>query len=236
MERDMMDLDRYLSMIDGNLVPLGGLALAVVVIWLLIHKGAGGGTAAELRAAYKKIVKADVPEWQRPYMLLATRERWHDLRESFLMELASRLMDVDKVIEFIVLAERHGLHRERFRDLASYSAETAMKGVSNALCDIAEGARGRAAKSARSLAMLIDSENPKAALALATEYHGAKRYAEARDLLERALPLFEQTLEEARRRDALPGDPLDGVDERHVELYEMLERAADMYEDCMERA
>jgi len=229
-----MDLDRYLSMIDGDVMALGGVALAVVVLWLLIRK-AGGGTAAELRAAYKKIVKADVPDWQRPYMLLATRERWHELRESFLMELASRLMDIDKVIEFIVLIERHGLHRERFRDLASYGAETAMKGVSNALCDIAAEARGRTAKSARSLAVLIDSENPQAALALATEYHGAKRFAEARDLLERALPLFEQSLEAAQQRDALPGDPLDQVDERHGELYEMLERAVDMYEDCMGR-
>lgn len=241
MGRDVMDLDRYLSMIgdlpmiDTELLMLGGFALGFVVLWRLIRK-AGGGTAAELRRAYKKIVKADVPDWQRLYVLLATRDGWHRLRESFLMELASRLMDADTVIEFVVLAERHGLHRERFRDLAGYGAETAMKGVSNALCDIAAGARGQPAKSARSLAVLIDSENPRAALALASEYHGAKRFAEARDLLERALPLFERTLEEAQQRDALPGDPLDQVDERHGELYQMLERAVDMYEDCMERA
>ena len=235
MEHEMMDLDRYLSMIDGDLLKLGALAVGAVVLWLLVRK-AGGGTAAELRSAYKKIVKTDVPDWQRPYMLLATRDGWHEMRESFLMELASRLMDTETVIEFVVLAERHGLHRERFRELARCGEEAAMRGVSNALCDIAEGARGRAAKSARSLAVLVDSENPKAALALAAEYHGAKRFAEAQDLLERALPLFEQTLEEARRRDALPGDPLDRLDNRHREIYKMLERAVDLYEDCMGRA
>jgi hypothetical protein len=231
----MMDLHRYLSMIDANLLALGGFALGFVVLLLLIRKS-GGGTAAELRKAYKKIAKADVPDWQRPYMLMATRERWHVLRDSFLMELASRLMDKDTVIEFVVLAERHGLHRGRFRELADTGTETAMTGVSNALCDIAEGTGGRAAKSARSLAVLIDPENPKAALALAAEYHGAKRFAEARDLLERALPLFEQTLREARQRDALPGDPLDEVEERHGELYAMLKRAVDIYEDCAGRA
>jgi tetratricopeptide (TPR) repeat protein len=234
MERDVMDLDRYLPMIDGNLLALGGIAVAVVMFWLLIRKGAGG-TAAELRGAYKKIVKSEVAEWQRPYMLLATRERWHELRESFLMELASRLMDIDKVIEFIVLAERHGLHRDRFRDLAPYDAETAMRGVSNALSDIADGARGRTAKSTRSLAVLIDPDNPRAALALATDYYGAKRFKDALDLLERALPLFEETLKTAQQRDALPGDLVEDAGERHGELYEMLERAVDMYEDCMGR-
>jgi hypothetical protein len=237
----MMDLDRYLSMIgdpsmiDTDLLMLGGFALGFVVLLLLLRKG-GGGTAAQLRKAYKKIIKADVPDWQRPYMLLATRDGWHQMRESFLMELASRLMDADTVIEFVVLAESHGLHRERFRELERCGADTAMRGVSNALCDIADGARKRTAKSARSLALSIDAENPKAALALAGEYHGAKRFAEARDLLERALPLFERSLEEARRRDALPGDPLDHTNDHHGELNEMVKRAVDMYEDCVGRA
>jgi len=234
MERDVMDLDRYLPTIDGNLLSLGGIAVGVVVLWLLIRRG-GGGTAAELRAAYKKIAKADVADWQRPFMLLATRERWHELRESFLMELASRLMDIDKVIEFVVLVERNGLHRERFRDLARYDAETAMRGVSNALSDIADGARGRTVKSARSLAVLIDPENPKAAFALAADYYGAKRFAEARDLLERALPLCEQMLAATQEREALPGDTAEQTEKRHGELYKMIERAVDMYEDCMGR-
>ena len=230
-----MDLDHYLRMIDGNLLALGGVALAIVVFWLLIRRGAGG-TAAELHAAYKKIAKADVAEWQRPYVLLATRERWHELRESFLMELASRLMDKDKVIEFIVLAERHGLHRERFRSLASYDGEAAMRAVSNALSDLADGARGRTAKSARTLAVMIDPDNPKAALALAADYYGAKRFEDALGLLERALPLCEQALEAAQQRGALPGDTAEQAGERHGELYEMLERAVHMYEDCRGRA
>jgi hypothetical protein len=234
MERDVMDLDRYLPMIDGDLLALGGVAVAFVVFWLLIRRG-GGGTAAELRTAYKKIVKADVPEWQRPYMLLATRERWHDLRESFLMELASRLMDKDNIIEFIVLAERHGLHRERFRSLARDGDEAAMRGVSNALSDLGDDARGRAVKSARSLAVMVDPDNPKAAIALAAYYHGAKQFKDALGLLERALPLCEQALEAALQRDALPGDPAGQAAERHGELVGMFERAVDMYEDCMGR-
>ncbi len=174
MERKVQDLNRYLPMIYGTLLVLGGIAVTVVAFWLLIRQGAG-------------------------------------------------------------VVERHGLHRERFRDLARYDAETAMRGVSNALCDIADGAQARAVKSARSLAVLIDPENPKAAFALATDYYGAKRFAEARDLLERALPLFEQSLEAAQHRDALPGDTAEQAGGRQGELYKMIERAVDMYEDCMGR-
>jgi tetratricopeptide (TPR) repeat protein len=234
MDLDVIDLGRYLPMIDGDILALGGIAVAVVVFWLLIRKGAGG-TAAQLRAAYKKIVKADVPEWRRPYALLATRERWHRLPEDFLMELASRLMDKDNVIEFIVLAERHGLHRERLPGLAGYESEWAMRAVSNALAELADGARGSTAKSARSLAVMVDPDNPKAAIALAADYYGAKRFADALGLLERALPLCEQAVEAAQQRGALPGDTAEQSEERHGELYAMFERAVDMYEDCVER-
>ncbi len=215
---------------------LAGTALVVLVLlWLVFRKrgtGAAKGRGA-LNAAYRKIERAEIKQWQRPYALLATREPWSDLPQYFLMELASRLMDKDNVIEFILLAEKHKLEQHQIPRIAKNDAGTALRALSEELAAFAGRLRPRQAEMAYNLASMIDPSNARAMYGLAKACYAGKRYEEAKSLFEQAIPLCEAVLETAKRLDVrtLRRDSEDAPEDMET----IFEKAQEMYEDCLKR-
>ncbi len=255
LDRQLARLDPYWTRLDGfwleqqgrypmlqgigsHWLVIGGVALALVVVWLLIRYGGGRRTSARtLRAAYRKATRKGVKEWERPYALFRAARNWRDLPEHFLWELTARLMDKDNVIEFILFAERHGLEQRQFPDLAREDVEAAMKGVSGVLANLATTLKGRAAETALSLASMIDPRNPQAVFILATRRYAAERFHDAIPLLEQAIPLCEQSMVEPGRPDVSDLQRgSEGLGDSLKDLQHMLQQAQNMYEDCLRRA
>ncbi len=103
---------------------IGGLVLLIVILRLRARLTATSGQRS-LRRQYRKLVKSGVAEWELPFRLLESREEWEHLPKEFLMELASRLENRDKIIEFILLVERDDFDREDFVRLMNYEPDTA---------------------------------------------------------------------------------------------------------------
>jgi len=215
---------------------LAGTALVVfMLLWLIFRKrgsGAGKGRRA-LNAAYRKIERAEIKEWQRPYALLATREPWSDLPQYFLMELTSRLIDKDNVIEFILLAEKHKLERHQIPKIAQNDAGTALRALSEELAAFASRLCPRQAETAYNLASMIDPSNARAMYGLAKGYYASKRYQEAKSMFEQAIPLCEAVLDTAKRLDVR--SLRRGSDDASEDMETIFEKAQEMYEDCLER-
>jgi hypothetical protein len=224
--------------IGSHWLVIGGVAMALLLIWLTICNRGGRRTSARaLRAAYKRATKKGVKEWERPYALLRAASNWDDLPDHFLWELTARLMDKDSVIEFILFAERHGLEQNHFPVLARNDVEAAMRGVSGVLANLATNLKGRAAETALSLASLIDPRNPQAVFILAAQRYAAERFEDAIPLLEQAIPLCEESMVEPERPDvrALQRGSAGGGNSLK-DLQHMLRQAQEMYEDCLQRA
>lgn len=221
--------------VDHDYLLAGAAFVAFVLLWLMFGKRGGGprqGRGA-LNAAYKKIERAEIKQWQRPYALLATREPWSDLPQYFLMELTSRLMDKDNVIEFILLAEKHKLERHQIPKIAQNDAGTALRSLSEELANFAARLRPREAETAYNLAVMIDPSNARAMYGLAKGCYAGKRYQEAKSLFEQAIPLCEAVLDTAQRLDVrtLRRES----DDAPEDMATLFEKAQEMYEDCLER-
>ena len=215
----------------------GAMALALLLLLFAIRRGTESRVAG-MNRAYKKIVKAGIPDWQRPYTLIATRDHWDELPEFFLMELASRLMDKETVIAFIALAETHGLERQVIPGLARNDAGTAMRELSGQLTLVARSLKGKESDALQSFALMIDPENCWANYAVAADCYRAKRYDEAEPLLEQAIDLFKGRLEGAERVDprALQKDAEGGVVPLgREEMWQFFKRAQRMYRDCRQK-
>lgn len=214
---------------------LAGAALVVfILLWLMFRKRGGGGKGrGALNAAYRKIERAEIKQWQRPYAMLATRAPWSELPQYFLMELASRLMDKDNVIEFILLAEKHKLERHKIPKIAQNDAGTALRSLSEELAAFAARLRPRQAETAYKLAVMIDPSNARAMYGLAKGCYASKRYGEAISLFEQAIPLCEAVLDSAKRLDvrSLRRDS----DNDPENIATIFEKAQEMYNDCLER-
>ncbi len=229
----------WVSGIDRMSLMLGALGFVVLVFWLISRKGSqggggsGGGGRRALNAAYKKIERAEIKQWQRPYALLATREPWSELPQYFLMELTSRLMDKDNVIEFILLAEKHKLERHQIPKIAQNDAGTALRTLSEELAAFAGRLRPREAETAYNLAIMIDPSNARAMYGLAKGCYASKRYGEAISLFEQAIPLCEAVLDTAKRLDvrSLRRDGDAGPEDMET----IFEKAQEMYNDCLDR-
>jgi len=236
-----LELQSRYPMLQGlgsHWLVIGGVALALLVVWLLIRHGGGHRISARtLRSAYRKATRKGVKEWERPYALFRAARNWRELPDHFLWELTARLMDKDNVIEFILFAERHGLEQKQFPDLAKNDVEAAMKGVSGVLANLATTLKGRAAETALSLASLVDPRNPQAVFILARQRYAAERFEDAIPLLEQAIPLCEDSMVEPERPDvrALQRGS-EGLGNSLRDLQDMLQQAQEMYEDCLQRA
>ena len=175
-------------------------------------------------------------EWERPYALFRAARNWDKLPDHFLWELTARLMDKDNVTEFILFAERHGLERSHFPELARNDVGAAMRGVSGVLANLATGLKKGAAETALSLASLIDPSNPQTVFILAAERYASERFEDAIPLLEQAIPLCEQSMVEPVRPEVdgqHRGSEWGGNSLR--DLQHMLDQAQQMYEDCLQR-
>lgn len=215
----------------------GAMVLALLLLLFAIRRGLDSRVSG-MRRAYKKIVKAGIPDWQQPYTLMATRDHWEELPEFFLMELASRLMDKEAVIQFIALAEKHGLERQVIPGLARNDAGTAMRELSGQLTLVARSLKSKEADTIQSLALMIDPENCWANYAVAADSYSAKRYDDAVPLLEDAIALFKQRLEGAERIDARAlAKDAEGevVPLGREEMWKFFKRAQRMYKDCQNK-
>jgi tetratricopeptide (TPR) repeat protein len=237
-----LELQARYPMLQGlgsHWLVIGGVALALLVIWLLIRSRGGGRrtSARALRATYRKATRKGVKEWERPYALFRAARNWDALPDHFLWELTARLMDKDSVIDFIIFVERHGLEQSHFPELARNDVAAAMRGVSGVLANLATTLKGRAAETALSLASLIDPRNPQAVFILAAQRYAAERFEDAIPLLEQAIPLCEESMVEPARPDVRAlqrGAESSGNSLK--DLQHMLHQAQEMYEDCLHRA
>ena len=199
---------------------IGGLVLLLVVLRLRARLAATSGHRALCRQ-YRKLVKSGVAEWELPFRLLESREEWDHLPKEFLMELASRLEQRDRIIEFILLVEGDDFDREDFVRLMNYEPDTAMHELSVMLTDHAAELKAKPAIAALGLAIQIDPENHLAMIDLATRHYSSKHYAEALPLLEQAMSLSR----EARPQQAGSAQT----------LHDMLALLGEMHEDCVTR-
>jgi hypothetical protein len=220
---------------DWRLVVGGGLA-ALLLLWLLLRRRGGPkATPKALEAGYERLAAAGVGELDRPYRLLV--ERWRHLPAAFVQEIVGRLRDKTRVIDFAVLAERHGLERGRLGKIAkAHGPESAMQAVAALLLALGRKRPGEA-EAALSLAMRLDPQNPEAVLELAAGHYAAKHYKTALPLLELGISLCRKVVEG-------PGLALEGrvggvapapVGRRHDELNGLLKSSMEMYEVCLEQ-
>ena len=231
----------FLTDLDSGWQIIAGGAICLLIFWRVIHERftASAGHRA-LRRAYKKLAKAGVAEWERPYRLFAYRGDWNALPEGFLMELASRLMERDRVIEMILMAEEFDKAQQlRLVRLAQGAdPESAMRDLSTFLTDVAAGLSAPKMIVALDLAVQIDPENHWALFDLATEHYAAKRFAKALPLLDQAIPLGQQAMSGLPREREARGRALAGRSPRLTmeKMQSLLKVAGEMYEDCTQKA
>lgn len=216
----------------SQLLLVAGLLLLLLTLSVRARSAATAGQRALCRQ-YRKLAKEGVADWQLPIRLLNSREEWEQLPEEFLMELASRLVERDKVIDFILLVEGDDFERDLFVRLTAFEPDTAMRDLSVLLTDHAAGLKARKAIGVLDLAVRIDPENHMALIDLATEHYSAKRYAEALPLLEQAMYLSQSVVPQARAAAARQGIGAQGTT-AHA-LHDVLKLLGEMYEDCVER-
>ena len=216
----------------SQLLLAAGLLLLLLTLSVRRRSAATAGQRA-LRRQYRKLAKQGVPDWQLPLRLLTGRAEWDQLPEEFLMELAARLVERDKVIAFILLVEGDDFEREPFVRLTNFEADAAMRDLSVMLADHAAGLKPRQAAGALELAVQIDPENPMALIDLATLHYSAKRYAEALPLLEQAMELSQTAVPQARAAASRPASGAQGIP-AHA-LHDILKLLGEMYQDCLER-
>ena len=229
----------FLTDLDSGWQVIAGGAICLLILWRVIRErlSASAGQRA-LRRAYKKLAKAGVAEWERPYRLFACRGDWNALPEGFLMELASHLIERDKVIEMILLAEEFDKAQQlRLIRLAQGDPETAMRDLSVFLTDVAVGLPEPKMVTALDLAVQVDPENHWALFDLATEHYAAKRFAKALPLLDQAIPLGEEAMAGLPRERDARGRALAGRSPRLTmeKMQSLLQVAAEMYEDCVQK-
>ena len=229
----------FLADLDSGWQLWAGGGICLLLLWRVVHERLA--TTAEhraLRRQYKKLAKAGVAEWERPYRLFTGREGWNVLPGGFLMELTSRLIERDKVIDFILLAEEFDQAQSlQFARLAKGDPDTAMRDLSAFLTDFAEGLPAPKIVAMLGFAVQIDPENHWALIDLATEHYAAKRFAKALPLLEQAISLGEQAMVGLPRDRDAQGRALAAQSQRLTieKMHSILKVAGEMYEDCAER-
>ena len=220
---------------DWRLLVGGGLA-ALLLLWLLLRRPGGAkATPKALETGYDRLAAAGVSELDRPYRLLV--ERWRHLPAAFVQEIVGRLRDKARVVDFVVLAERHGLERGRLGKIAkAQGPESAMRAVAALLLALGRKRPGEA-EAALSLAMRLDPQDPEAALRLAAGHYAAKHYKTALPLLELGISLCRKVVEG-------PGQALESgagrvarapAGRRLDELKDLLKSSMEMYEVCLEQ-
>lgn len=218
----------WIAGLDLEWQVFGGCIVALL-LWMMLRERDPAGkkarsTTKDLRKQYKRLGKKGVPDWQRPFALFATRSGWQHLPKPFLLELASRLMDQDKVVEFILFAEKHGLESTQLSDIAKGDVvEAAMRNLAAFLIDFSEELSPDEVKDALSLAVMVDPENPMAIYDLAIEHYVAERFGAAVTLLEQVMQLCDQLDTGVSMGGGQPN------------TREMFLRARGMYDDCMDR-
>ncbi len=229
----------FLTELDSGWQIIAGGGICLLILWRAIHERlAASAGHRTLRRAYKKLAKAGVAEWERPYRLFACRGDWNALPDGFLMELASRLMERDRVIEMILLAEELDKAQQlRLVRLAQGDPETAMRDLSTFLTDVAVGLPVPKMIAALDLAVQIDPENHWAMFDLATEHYAAKRFAKALPLLDQAIPLGQEAMAGLPRDRDARGRALAGRSPRLTmeKMQSILKVAGEMYEDCVQK-
>ncbi len=214
-------------------------ALVAALLWLGLGKfGGRKATLAALAARSAKLAAAGVKQEERPCRLLRRRRHWKRLPVAFLWELCARLRDEDQVFAFVVIAERHGLQRRQLPRIArKYKTGTAMRVVAALLNGLKSRQPGDT-RTASSLAMRIDGDDPRSVLKLATDCYLMACYKEALPLLVLGISLCRKLLDgqgvaagsnagrKGRGREA-------GL--ASAELQARLKRALEMYEDCLAR-
>ena len=209
---------------------LGGVFAAVLLLWLLLRRGGGPKATTEtLEAGYERLEAAGVDALDQSYRLLA--ERWKHLPAVFVQDVIGRLGDKDRVIAFVVLAERHGLERGGLAKIAkAQGSDSAAQAVAALLVDLGRKRPGEA-ETALPLAMRLDPQAPEAALMLAAGHYAAERYKSALPLLELGISLCRNVVEAAGPGAGSQAKPQD----RHRDLTRLLKRSMEMYEACLER-
>jgi tetratricopeptide (TPR) repeat protein len=229
----------FLADLESGWQLVFGAGVCLLLLWHVVRdRLAATATQRALRRQDRRLAREGVAAWQRPYRLLASRDGWDVLPDGFLMELAARLIDRDRVIDFIALAEAFepGDWRQIAR-LARGEPETAMRRLSAFLTDVAAGLPARETAALLGHAQRIDPENHWALIDLATEHYTAKRYAEALPLLEQAIALGEGALARLPRDRDARGRTLSARAPRLTleKMQAILKVAREMSEDCARR-
>lgn len=228
----------FLAGLDPEWQVGGAGALCLLLLWRMVRRHlAATAEHRALRRQYKKLAKAGVAEWERPVRLFTDREGWDYLPEEFLMELTSRLIDKERVIDFIVLVEEFDQELLlQFAQLAKSDPDKAMRRLSTFLTDFADGLPPPKLVAMLDFAVQIDPENHWALIDLGTAHYAAKRFAEALPLLEQAIPLGQQAMLELPR-DHSPGRAIAARSPRLTmeRMRTILKVAGEMYEDCAAR-
>ncbi len=228
----------FVAGLDRDWQIMGGGALCLLLLGRMVRRHlAATAEHRALRRQYKKLAKAGVAEWERPFRLFSGREGWDFLPDEFLMELTSRLIDRDRVIDFIVLSEEFEQELlPQFAQLAKSDPDKAMRRLSTFLTDFADGLPAPKMIAMLGFAAQVDPENHWALIDLATAHYAAKRFAEALPLLEQAIPLGQQAQVELPRNNS-PGRAVAARSPRLTMemMRSILKVAGEMYEDCAKR-
>jgi len=229
----------FLAGLDREWQIMIGGALCLLLLWRMVSRHLAATTEQRaLRRRYKQMAKDGVAEWERPLRLFTDREGWDYLPDEFLMELTSRLIDRDGVIDFILLAEEFEQELlPQFAQLAKSDADKAMRRLSTFLTDFADALPEPKLVAMLGFAVRIDPENHWALIDLGTAHYAAKRFAQALPLLEQAIPLGQQAMVELPRDNA-PGRAVAARSPRLTmeRMRNILKVAGEMYRDCAERS
>lgn len=199
----------------------GAAVLILLVLWWLARRRGGDRPARGAERQDPVIREQEMPESEKIFRLLADHAAIGALPEQFLRDMSSRLRNRENIVEFIGLAEKFQLVDESLLELAGSNADAARIRLATALGDKA-GAHPEEADRMMRIAAQMDRENLSVALSLAVDHFEAGRYQEALPLLERAIPICRQSLENAAGSGA-------------EDLRQLLEKSLDMYETCLEQ-
>ena len=229
----------FLTDLDSGWQILVGGGICLLLLWRVVRERlvATAGHRA-LRRQERKLARAGVAAWERPYRLFTMHEAWNALPEEFLMELTARLADRDTVIDFIVLAEAFDQAQPpRLARLAAGDPDTAMRNLSSFLTEVALDLPPPSMLAMLGFAVQIDPENHWALIELASEHYAAKRFAKALPLLEQAISLRPQALAGLPSERDARGRALAARSQRLTveKMHAILKVAGEMYEDCVER-